>query len=187
MGVRNAKKVVKQVRKLQDIVKGTANPSAEAWSPVLSDIGQLLREAAAFLQPLSPQIKLNARVAPDLPKTHADPAQIQQMLVNLYDNSTEAFAEAGNGDGRIDIDAVWNPDDSAIVIVYADDGPGIPEDAASSIFDPGFTTKEGAEGMGLAECMVVAANHGGGIVYKSGQEKGVLFSIRLPVIESPPQ
>ncbi len=185
MSVRNAKKVVKQVRKLQDIMKGEANPSAEAFTPVLTDVGQLVREATAFLQPLSPDIKLTARVAPDLPKTFADPDQIQQMLVNLYDNSVEAMTGGRDAAGHIDISVMWNPDESIIVVIYSDDGPGIPDDDAERVFEPGFTTKDKAEGMGLAECRVVAVNHGGDVVCKPGQKKGVLFSIRIPIVEKP--
>ncbi len=187
MSVRNAKKVVKQVRKLQDIMKGVANPSAEVFTPVLCDLGQLVREAAAFLQPLSPQVKLTARVAPDLPKTHADPDQIQQMIVNLHDNSVEAMTESGTESGGIDISVMWNPEESVIVIIYSDDGPGIPDDAVPNVFEPGFTTKENTEGVGLTECRVVAINHSGDIVCKPGQSSGVLFSIRIPIVENPPQ
>jgi|GEM_PF-2128860 len=187
MSVRNAKKVVSQVKKLQDMMKGEVNPSAEEWSPVLCDVGQLVREAEAFLQPLSPKIRVRVRVAPDLPKTYADPDQIQQMIVNLYDNSSEAFEESTDGSGLIDINVIWKPDDSAIIIVYADDGPGIPEDVAPSIFEGGFTTKERAEGLGLAECRIVAENHGGEILYKPVQERGVLFSIRIPHLQEAPE
>jgi len=88
---------------------------------------------------------------------------------------------------RIDIDAMWNPDESTIVIVYADNGPGIAEDVAPRIFEPGFTTKEHADGVGLVECDVVVQNHNGEIIYKPGQEEGVLFSIHLPVIEEAPE
>lgn len=185
MSVRNAKNVVSQVKRLQDMMTGTTNPSAEEWSPVPSDIGQLVREAAAFLQPLSPKIRMTVRVAPDLPETSADPDQVQQLIINLYDNSAEAFEEAAEGAGSIDISVLLSPGDSSIVIIYSDDGPGIPDEAGPRIFDGGFTTKDKAEGMGLTECRLVARKHGGEIVYKAGQEAGVLFSIRLPVIESP--
>lgn len=183
MSVRNARKVVNQVKKLQDMMAGTTNPSAQQWSPVLSDVGELVTEAAAFLQPLSPKIKVRARVAPDLPKSYLDPDQIQQMLVNLYDNSAEAFADTAGGEGTIDINVISQPDESCIIIIYADDGPGIPDDIAADIFDEGFTTKEEAEGTGLFECFIVANNHDGEIVCKPDQHKGVLFSIRIPIIK----
>jgi signal transduction histidine kinase len=185
MSVKNARNVVKQVRKLQEIMKGTVNPAAEAFSPVLCDVGQLVREAAAFLQPLSPRVRVRSRVAADIPKTLADPDQIQQMIVNLYDNSAEAFAKTPAGEGSVDIDVLWNPEQSSIMIIYADDGPGIPADVADRVFEPEFTTKENAEGLGLVECEIVAENHGGEIVLKPGQRKGVLFSIRIPVTEPP--
>ncbi len=63
----------------------------------------------------------------------------------------------------------------------ADDGPGIPEEYRSRVFDPFFTSKDGGTGLGLSTCHTIVEQHRGTIHIESDEETGTRFSVRLPV------
>jgi CheY-like chemotaxis protein len=73
--------------------------------------------------------------------------------------------------------------DREIVIEVEDDGPGIPEDVRTKIWDPFWTTKEEGEGIGLGLAVVhgIVADHGGSISLEPVLATGARFVIRLPV------
>jgi signal transduction histidine kinase len=82
-------------------------------------------------------------VEADLPSVHATGNELNQVWSNLIDNALDAIAESG----RIDISARRELD--RVVVQVVDDGPGIPPDIVSRIFDPFYTTKPPGQGTGL--------------------------------------
>ena len=79
----------------------------------------------------------------DLPKIMADGHQLAQVFLNILTNGEQAMSEA-NGGGTFQIRAT--ADDERISITIADDGPSIPHDSLTKIFDPFFTAKEVGKG-----------------------------------------
>ena len=69
------------------------------------------------------------------------------------------------------------------VIEIADDGPGIPENEQSRVFDPFFTKREGGVGLGLAVVQQIIATHDGTIHVGKSMLGGALFTITLPMKE----
>jgi len=79
----------------------------------------------------------------DLPRVHATGNELNQVWSNLIDNALDAIPESGH----IDISARRELD--RVVVRVVDDGPGIPPDVVSRIFDPFYTTKPPGQGTGL--------------------------------------
>lgn len=111
---------------------------------------------------------------------YSSPGAFSQIFTNLIMNSlTHAFAEQQQG--NINIRAYQEQDQ--LVIVYSDDGQGIPADILPRLFEPFVTSKRGQGGSGLGAHIIynlVTQVLGGQIVCDSVQGKGTIFTIRLP-------
>jgi len=107
----------------------------------------------------------------------ADPAQMQQVFINLLNNAAEAI----EGEGKITI-STQQIDAEFIEIKIADTGGGIPEESIGKIFTPFFTTKEVGKGTGLGLAIVygIIKMHRGQISLQSQVGVGTTFSILLP-------
>ncbi len=139
-------------------------------------------------------IVVNCDLAPDLPRTMADPYQLQQVVLNLVVNAEQALLE-GRGKGHVWIRTSYSPASAAqpglgrILLRVADDGPGISSEISSRIFDPFFTTKPSGVGTGLGLSIVygIVNQHGGEVTFESQSGVGAKFLVELPVIAVPQQ
>lgn len=110
---------------------------------------------------------------------YVDEIQVQQILVNLVKNSIDAIAESGRANGRVEIHV--NTAGPEIIIAVTDNGPGVPEEHRSRLFDSFFTTKPKGVGLGLSICKTIAAAHGGTLRYEQPGEGGSRFTLSLPL------
>ncbi len=126
-------------------------------------------------------IKVNTRLALDLPETVADPGQIQQVLLNLIVNA-ETEMKLAHGKGKLTI--TTEKSHNTIKICVKDNGPGIKPEVMDRIFDPFFTTREAGQGtgLGLSLCYGIVAEHKGKIYAESQPGKGATLTIELPVV-----
>jgi PAS domain S-box-containing protein len=127
---------------------------------------------------------------PRLPAVFGDRTQLEQVVLNLLNNAEQALhvrSDAPNrgpgAAGHIRI-RTWQ-EDRRVVIELEDDGPGIPEDVQSKIWDPFWTTKDEGEGTGLGLAVVhsIVTDHGGTISVDNAPGSGARFVIHLPVAE----
>jgi CheY-like chemotaxis protein len=139
-------------------------------------------------------VDLVLNTAPDLPPIEADPAQIQQVIMNLLINAGEAIGE--NKQGRLEVrtssrefDAreaaeLFRPEHSKpgiyIQVEVKDNGPGMDEATKARIFEPFFTTKFTGRGLGLAAVQGIVKAHGGAIRVYSTPGHGTTFVVFLP-------
>jgi len=125
-------------------------------------------------------------VVPDVPLAfEADPARLQQMLLNLLGNAVK-FTPNG---GHISLSASIEGD--MVAIHVDDDGVGIPDELLPHIFElftRGTRTAAFEEGMGIGLAVVkeLATLHCGTIAVRSGAESGSVFTLRLPLSQAPP-
>lgn len=107
------------------------------------------------------------------------PAQINQVLLNLFNNAVQAM-DAANGKLVIDI----GQNDDYVYIDVIDNGQGMDAKTKAKIFDPFFTTKSAGEGtgLGLAICRQIMEAHGGKIQVDSRLGKGTVFRVSLPLV-----
>ncbi len=147
-------------------------------------VQKLVEETLLVLarDPQKDGIALRVQVAPEL-NVHADPVQLEQVLLNLLINARQAML---GKPGSISIRA-QQADNGEIRIQVADTGPGIPEKLLPKIFQPFFTTKGTTRrgetrgtGLGLAICREIIEHHKGRIEVESEMGKGTTFSIYLP-------
>jgi PAS domain S-box-containing protein len=119
-------------------------------------------------------IQLRTRVAPDLPRVHADVAKLRRVLDNLVRNALEAI---GRGPGSVAI-AVEAKGSREILLTVTDTGPGLPDGV--DLFAPFATTKSHGTGLGLAIARQFVEAHGGTITAEPAQPHGARFCIHLP-------
>ncbi len=114
-----------------------------------------------------------------LPKACCDFKQIQQVLLNIMGNASEAMA----GGGCLTVAAKPSVTSGFIEIVVSDTGQGIPEEDLRNIFEPFFTTKEEGKGVGLGLSVAygIIARHKGTIEVESKPGKGSVFKVSLPI------
>ncbi len=158
----------------------------------ITQVGKLLRRTI----PRMIDIKMN--LAPDLSEIHADPTQVEQILMNLAVNARDAMPERGRltiVTKNATLDEKYckahvgtNPGEYALLEV-SDTGHGMDKPTIERIFEPFYTTKEIGSGTGLGLAMVhgIVSQYGGHIVCRSEVGQGTTFEIYLPAIEAEPE
>jgi CheY-like chemotaxis protein len=140
---------------------------------------------------LGETIGVTVELAPDLWHCEADPAQLQNALLNLALNARDAMPEGGKliieaANARLDADYVARTVGVAageyVALSVSDTGTGMPPDVVARAFDPFFTTKEAGKGSGLGLSMVYgfAKQSGGHTSIYSEVGQGTTVRIYLP-------
>lgn len=111
------------------------------------------------------------------------PNQIKQVCLAMLVNSKEAMPPAANGEVIIQTS---NPDDDSVIFEIIDNGKGIAKENIQHIFEPFFSTKHEASGIGLGLAIVhgIVSSHNGTIKVDSDPGIGTKFIITLPLIKS---
>ncbi len=162
----------------------------------LCHLGPIVQEALALMRALIPTtVDLRLAMTATTDVVLADPAQIQQVVINLVMNAAQAMEQAG---GVIEVRLVDLALDEAaaqlhdlrpgsyVRLTVCDTGCGIEPTIMARIFDPYFTTKEVGKGtgMGLAVVHGIVKHHGGAISAQSELGQGASFQVYLPVREA---
>lgn len=116
------------------------------------------------------------------PTVKADPSQLQQVFLNLFNNAIDAIIERyGASGGRLEI-AVGITENESSRITVSDNGAGITEENMNKVFSPFFTTKPVGKGtgLGLSVCYGIIKEIGGEMTVESEKDKGTVFTIILP-------
>ena len=111
----------------------------------------------------------------------ADPHQIEQVFLNIINNSVDAIQETGRtGKIKIRISCAGGH----VCTQFSDDGAGIKD--PKRIFDPFYTTKSVGKGtgLGLSICYGIVKEHGGDITANNAPEGGAIIEVRLPAVAS---
>ncbi len=114
-----------------------------------------------------------------LPAAIGDAGQFKQVFLNLVLNAFQAMAPGG----RLWIES--NVRDGRIILLFRDNGPGIPAADLDRIFNPFFTTKVEGTGLGLAITYRIVQNHCGQISVRNAPEGGAEFTLNLQAVDYP--
>jgi len=106
----------------------------------------------------------------------ADNEQISQVFVNIIRNAIQALEGQADADIIVVLNAAYA--ENEVQISVSDNGPGIPEEARTKVFQPNFTTKSNGNGLGLAISKRIVEGSGGRIEFETS-DKGTTFYIYL--------
>ncbi len=158
------------------------------------DLSAQVKEIVDLLEASLPKkVQLHLELASRLPCVQADPAQLQQVVMNLVMNASESIhgsagsvrvasrvedVEAGGGPSLVGVEGV--APGRYVVLEVFDNGMGMDPTTLLRVFDPFFTTKSQGRGLGLAAVLGIVRGHKGGIRIESEPGKGTRFSVYLP-------
>ncbi|MDR3632735.1 MAG: ATP-binding protein [Isosphaeraceae bacterium] len=168
-------------------VLGLARPRADRREP--TDLIRLAHEVTLLVgKDLSRhRVRLEFQVEGQ-PYARVNPAQIQQVLLNLLINARQAMPNGGTVRLRVGPDATGRMAELSV----ADTGVGIAPADLRHIFEPFFTTKtgpddlgQGGTGLGLSVCREIVESHKGRLRAESRTGQGTTFTLRLPMCAAP--
>ncbi len=141
------------------------------------NVNELLDELIEFLgsELRLKETKIKKDYEDDIPNIRSDHSKLRQVFQSVILNAMTAAEK--NGEIRLTTRAVQN----GVAVTVADNGPGIPEENMEKIFDPLFTTKPEAAGLGLSICRNILQKLGGHISSKNEPERGAAFTVELPL------
>jgi len=175
------KMIINETTRCKNIVADLLNFARQ--QEVLAQTTDLHALLEQVIERVSPQpafegVEIVRQFSPDLPTIQADPAQLQQVFVNLLNNAAEAMTKGGT------ITLATRPVDGQWVeIKVSDTGYGIPDENLGKLFTPFFTTKALGKGTGLGLSIVygIIKMHRGQIAVQSQVGQGTTFTLMLPV------
>jgi len=177
--------VTRESRRCGDIMRNLLTFARQ--SPPLRDPQQLNTLVERALTLVRHQLELQSiglerRLADHLPLIPCDAGQMQQAILTLLVNATEAMPHGG----RLVVSTEFDRREKAARVAVRDNGVGMPPDVLAHIFEPFFTTKENLQrtGLGLAVAHSIVEQHGGAIVARSQPGEGTEFVVTLP-LEAP--
>lgn len=162
------------------------------------DLTQLVHEMVQILRvSIGKDATLRFDLDPDLPPVRADASQIQQVVMNLIMNASDALGEeAGTiyvSSGSMDCDPEYIrslalekplPEGRYVYLEIVDTGVGMDEETQRKVFDPFFTTKFVGRGLGMAATLGIIRGHQGAIKVYSEKGRGSTFKVLLPASQS---
>lgn len=145
------------------------------------DINAIISEVLelAHSELIERHVAVTTRLAPDLPTARGDRVQLQQVLLNLIMNASEAMSTNETVHPVLTVSTAVNAAGSVQVSI-ADTGGGVPAQIADHLFEPFFTTKEHGLGLGLPISHSIIAAHGGRLWPTNNADHGATFHLTLP-------
>jgi two-component system, NtrC family, nitrogen regulation sensor histidine kinase NtrY len=187
--------IVREVSTLQRMVEEFSRfarlPEAK---PVETSLNEVVKAAVSLYDERLNGIRIERRLAEDLPLMRLDPEQLKRVIVNLIDNAVEAIdsREAAKGNGSkqqtnghneklIRIETLYEKERELTRLIVSDTGHGIRPADRDKLFLPKFSTRERGTGLGLAIVSHIVADHKGRIQVEDNRPRGAKFIIELPV------
>ena len=172
----DAKQEAVQINRILTELLDTARPKPPQFR--LLDVVGTAEHAVIFArqQAITKRIQIEFEVKEALPPVEHDPAQINQVLLNLLLNAIQSMDKPGTIRVRLQ-----QTEDDLVAITVNDEGRGIPPEQLTNIFRPFYTTKGHGTGLGLSLARRMVESHGGTIGVQSTLGQGTRFTIELPV------
>ncbi len=149
------------------------------------DINRVIEDSLAMVEhqfKKERNYRVVKRLSPNVRQITGNPSRLQQVFVNLFNNSFQAMPSGGS----LTVSTRSSDDGEMLVVEIADTGTGIPPELLPRIFDPFFTTKseEKGTGLGLSITQRIVSDHRGQIRVSSTLGEGTTFTINFPYTPS---
>jgi len=174
--IEDAKQEAVQINRILTELLDTARPKPPQFRVI--DIAGTAEHAVMFArqQAITKRVSIEFEVQNALPPVEHDPAQINQVLLNLLLNAIQSMDKPG----VIGV-TLRQDDDDVVTITVSDQGKGIAAEHLPNIFRPFFTTKGHGTGLGLSLARRIVESHGGAIKVQSAPGEGTQFTVELPI------
>lgn len=172
---------MRQMNRIVDQVLGFARSSEPTKEPI--NAGQLIDDIILLTRHKlnASHIEIRRTVEHDLPAFKADRAQIEQALLNLILNASDAMPKDGDGVLRLSAAQEMLDDQPQLVLSVRDNGQGMTEAQLENIFAPFLTYKKQGTGIGLAIVRKIVENHQGKVMVDSKPGRGTQFKLYFPL------
>ena len=124
------------------------------------------------------QVMLQSELADDLPIITGDRIQLQQVILNLVRNASDAMVDVHDRPRQLLIRTVRENDQVSLIV--SDAGTGVPPQSLDSLFDAFYTTKTGGMGIGLFVSRSIVERHQGRLWAEPNDGPGATFSFSIP-------
>jgi signal transduction histidine kinase len=172
----------KAMRIMSTTLDMARRPAVEREPVVLAEIARRVANLKA-VELRRDRITLTVDVPATLPRVPAAPFQLQQVLVNLVANAQD---ELRGGVSRREIALVGKETAEGVALEVRDTGGGIPPNHLAHVFEPFYTTRAGASGLGLTISAGVVESLGGRLTAENRREGGALVRLTLPAVTPDP-
>ena len=152
-------------------------PRSLSVSELIENVATLTRFDCA-----ARRAQLEVTIAPGLPGVMGDPVQLQQVLLNLILNATDAIQDLPADRRKVAVRAQRDAK-GGVEFAVSDTGAGIESEKLGHLFEPFFTTKPNGMGIGLSISRTIIQTHGGHIWAENNPRAGATFRFTLPEAE----
>ena len=145
-----------------------------------AQLGNLISKVLDIVTPelRSKNIQIQMRVDDQL-AVKVNPAEIEQVILNLMNNAVQALANSGTLQRRIAIEAIKSG--QLVRLSISDNGDSVPDEFKPHLFELLSTTKQSGMGLGLWLCKHIVTRYGGSIYYEDAVGGGATFVCELPL------
>ncbi|MEH2552229.1 signal transduction histidine kinase [Bradyrhizobium sp. AZCC 2262] len=164
------------IKSIREMTTKTMHRSAQANAEEAAQLTLRLLSHDLQLNHVSVTVEFQG----NLPDVQFDPMELQQVLLNLIRNAIDAMQSSHRGARRLHVKSSLG-DQSTVLLLIQDSGPGISIEDRQRIFDPFFTTKSDGMGLGLAISSTLVANSGGKLTLIKSDSDGSIFALAMPV------
>ena len=168
------------VRRLRDITARFGEVGSVPKREPL-DVSETIHRAVVYFQKRLPHRQKHVEIIErhqSVPRVEANENLLQWVIENLIRNSLDAI---DRDDGRIQIRTEFDPKKKDVLIIYKDNGKGIPRKNRRKVFLPGYSSKKHGWGLGLAIVKrIIEGYHGGSVKIAESRSTGSTFVITLP-------
>jgi signal transduction histidine kinase len=179
--IRDGNRAADVVTRLRSLFTQTVAPTEQV------NLNEAIREVVALCWNDLQRARVNLRTefADDLPLVQGDRVQLQQVIMNLLRNASDAMSDIDKGMRDLVVTTRRDAED-AVRLSVSDAGTGIQPGEIGRVFDAFYTTKIDGMGMGLSVSRTIIESHGGRIWAEPNDGPGTTFSFVIPPVEATP-